>query len=94
MLDWSKFSEDAEASTPLRGPRCSVGIMLDDLPEDARKAVQQAFDNRVLAHTGIRAALVKRLGSEAPSLFSISNHRRGNCKCGSGAEITITQAAS
>lgn len=89
MPDWSKFTDEVRASTPARGPRCSVGIMLDELPEEGRRAVEAALANRLLTHTGIRQALVKRLGKETPSVFSISNHRRRGCKCGEIASIQV-----
>lgn len=91
MLDWSKFEEEVRSHVIPRGPKCAVGRMLDRLPEEAQAAVGRALDDRGLTNSAIHRALSDRLGGEAPSLFSISNHRRSYCQCRS---LVITMEAS
>lgn len=83
MSDWSDFDTDVKSRRSVRGPQCGVTLMLEGLPERARASVQQVLDNRGYSNTAIHRALRDRLGDQTPSLFSISNHRRGGCRCGS-----------
>lgn len=81
MLDWSNFDQEVKSQLSTRGPRCSIRLMLDDLPADARAAVGRALADKGLTNSAIHRALRERLGDRTPSLFSVSNHRRGNCAC-------------
>ncbi len=82
MNDMSGLVEEAQAKTGGRGPRCQVAILLDNLPEVAAERVRQALDNPTVTNTGLARVLRQRVGDTAPSIWSIGNHRRGNCRCG------------
>jgi GTP-sensing pleiotropic transcriptional regulator CodY len=84
MSDWSDFGTEVKTHTLARGPKCSVSLMLERLPDDARISVNRVLaDRHGVTNSAIAKALRERLGENAPSLFSISNHRRGNCRCAS-----------
>jgi hypothetical protein len=84
MNDWSNFDTEVKSHVSGRGPRCQVSAMLADLPDAARKPVAKVLADRDgYTNSAIARALRERLGITAPSLFSISNHRRGNCRCAS-----------
>lgn len=81
-MSWTAFEGEVKGREKPRGPSCAVGKMLVDLPEAGRLAVEKALGNRALTSSGIRRALVERVGEETPSAWSIRNHRRGECRCG------------
>lgn len=81
-MSWTAFEGEVKGREKPRGPSCAVGKMLVELPEAGRLAVEKALGNRALSATGIRRALVERVGEEVPSAWSIRNHRRGECRCG------------
>lgn len=80
MNDWSTFEADARLRSRHRGPRCSVGVLLDCLPPDAREAVERTLENRGVPIPAVLAALEDRVVN-APSPWSLANHRRGKCTC-------------
>lgn len=82
MSDWSAFEADVRSKSRPRGPRCSVGVMLENLSEEGRRAVINILKDRGSFGTpAVVGALRDRLGGAAPSAWSISNHRRGKCAC-------------
>ena len=81
-MSWTAFEGEVKGRERPKGPLCAVGKMLDALPDDGRLAVEKALGNRGLTGSGIRRALIDRLGHEAtPSSWSIRNHRRRECRC-------------
>lgn len=84
MSDWSNFGTEVKTHATNRGPKCSVSVMLDALPSDAVVAVARVLiDRDSYTNSAVAKALRERLGSDSPSLWSVSNHRRGNCACAS-----------
>jgi hypothetical protein len=80
---WAGFQEEVkrEGREVQRGPRCGLGVLLEESAPEARKVLQDVLDDRKNTHTAIARALRKRLGDEAPGQFTVSNHRRGQCLC-------------
>ncbi len=83
MKDWSAFGTDVKRHVTGRGPKCRIAVLLDDLNADDRGHVEAVLANRGISNSAIQRALRERLGEDAPGLFSVSNHRRGNCRCAS-----------
>lgn len=75
----TNLADDAKPLGP--GPRCAVGAFLGSLDPVNRHAVTGVLNFPGLTHAGIQRAIEKRVGLDAPSLWSISNHRRGKCRC-------------
>lgn len=80
-MAWENFQSEVRGAETRRGPRCRIAVLLDTLSETDRAEVQAALGDRSVGHPVIVAALRKRLGDDAPSLWSVGNHRRGNCGC-------------
>lgn len=82
MSDWSTLADDVKARRVRPGPVCAVKRMLDGLAEDDRKIVEDALaKTQSFSTTGLAKVFRDRLGSEAPSVFTIGNHRRQQCGC-------------
>ena len=83
MDDWSNLADEASKLGP--GPRCQVQDLLNFLPGEQAEKVEKALANKDLTHTGLHRAIKSRLAdpSHLPSMWSIGNHRRGNCRCAS-----------
>ena len=81
MSDWSTFGSEVSAQRKVRGPKCAVAHILADIPADELAGVNRVLANRGITNSSIAKALHDRLGDDAPSLWSVSNHRRGACKC-------------
>lgn len=85
MNDWSKIAEEARAATAGPGIRCQVEALLKHLGAEDAGSLVDALSDEGLTHAGIFRAIRSRLGTThplTPSLWSIGNHRRGNCRCG------------
>jgi hypothetical protein len=84
VIDMSGLEEDAQARTGGRGPTCQVSALLNYLPGDAAEHVEKALANPDITSTGLFRAIRDRMGDSrwTPSIWSIGNHRRGNCRCG------------
>lgn len=62
-----------------KGPACTVGQLLDSLPDDERPAVAAALDDPSIPYTVLSRALGKaghKIGAE-----TIRRHRKGDCAC-------------
>lgn len=83
MSDWKTFGSDVkeQAKAVQRGPRCSLGALLENSEPEAREVLQAVLDDRSNTHAAIARAMRNRLGDDAPGMFTVSNHRRGNCLC-------------
>ena len=69
-----------QAGPPLiKGPACSVALVLDNLNDEDRAALLEAFADKRWRSTDIATQL------EAEGIHlgaaTISRHRRGGCKC-------------
>ena len=86
MSEWADFQEEVkrEGRKVQRGPRCSLGVLLEESTPEARKVLQDVLGDRKNTHTSIARAMRNRLGDQAPGQFAISNHRRGQCLCSRG----------
>lgn len=81
VTEWSSLEEEAKKRTRQVGPRCAVEVFLSHLhPEDVR-AIEKVLSNPNLTTAGIQRAISDHLGLIAPTVWSIGNHRRGNCRC-------------
>lgn len=79
MGNWDDFLEDATAYT-VRKAKCSVCLLLKELPEDATEKVTEVMAKEELTSTAIQHALANRLGDKVPAAATINRHRRGNCR--------------
>lgn len=82
MNDWSNLGQEAAGMNRRRGPKCGIAVLFERVSPKGRAAIQSALDDRSLSSAAIMKALTQRLGDSAPSLWTVSNHRRGYCKCG------------
>jgi len=64
---------------PIPGPKCTMGALLDALPDREAQAVQAALDNP--AWTAV--ALARLLTQEGHRMqdSTVRRHRRGDCLC-------------
>lgn len=71
----------AERKQP--GPKCRVAEFLEglSLTPEARTRSEE-WIRGPYGHAGVHRALFGQWGDDAPSLWSIGNHRRGRCRCG------------
>lgn len=75
----------AAAQTP-KGPRCTVGRLLDELPDDYRDDLTALLASNVIS-TVIAAGLAKIAADEKQPTWEImagtlQRHRKGRCLCG------------
>jgi hypothetical protein len=68
----------AELTDYRKGPRCSLGALLEDLPDTDRAALQAALDDRTIP-TSIILRAIQRNHNVAKA--SVGNHRKGVCQC-------------
>lgn len=85
MSDFEGLTEQARDSSWGPGPRCQVHQLLQFLPGEDAEHVEKALADIKVTNTGLHRALQSRMGDSPwiPSIWSIGNHRRGNCRCGS-----------
>lgn len=83
MNHWSEFEGEVKGLRLSRGASCSVGRLLRSLHTEAREAIEAVLAKEELPATAIHRALRERVGERAPSSWTIGNHRRGGCNCGS-----------
>lgn len=83
MTDWSGLEAEARKRTRECGPRCAVEVFLSHQDDYIRRQVTAAIENPNLTTVGIHRAVSALTGHApyAPSVWSIGNHRRGNCRC-------------
>jgi hypothetical protein len=70
---------DIAAQEPLKGPRCSVAILLDTLDAQDANDLRSALANPAYQGTSISRALKGRGINLSP--HSLVRHRRGDCLC-------------
>lgn len=82
MTEWSSLAAEAKSESRRPGPKCQVKDLYESLPAADAEQLDKVLADKAITNPGIHRALVRRLGTEnSPSLFSIGNHRRGNCRC-------------
>jgi hypothetical protein len=59
-------------------PKCAVGQLVDSLPKEDQKVLQEAIKNGVATHTLV---LALRQEGYKSSDNNFNLHRHGNCKC-------------
>lgn len=69
-----------ETVTP-RGPRCSVGALMDTMTPADRAAFIAALAGDVPTSVIFRAVRSEYPGRKTPQQETISRHRRGECRC-------------
>jgi hypothetical protein len=83
MADWSDFNDEVEADSSIakQGPKCKMCKLLNNLAGEDAEQLEKALDAPMVTATSIRRALIKRVDHrEVPSAYSISRHRRGDCR--------------
>jgi hypothetical protein len=83
IMGWDDFGESVERDSykAMQGPRCKTCAMLKFLPEEGSEELQKALDAPMVTSTSIRRALLSRVEPHhVPSAYSISRHRRGECR--------------
>lgn len=80
MTEWSSLEAEARKRTRERGPRCAVEVFLSHLSTSTRRLVAQTLMDPNLTTVGIQRAIAAK-SLDAPSEWSIRNHRRGKCRC-------------
>jgi hypothetical protein len=73
-------SLQTQAQRIKKGPPCSIGIIIEQLPEDDAEALQQAFHDPYVTGRAITAAL--RAEGYSARDYNVNRHRRGLCLCG------------
>lgn len=81
MSEWSNLAEEVKAHRSRPGPVCSVKRMLESLAPEDRVQVVEALANPAYSTTGLAKTFRSKLGNEAPSMFTVGNHRREQCGC-------------
>lgn len=63
----------------MKGPRCLMGLLLEELPKSEAEALRKALADPKWRTTWIRDALTAE--GHALSHTSVARHRRGACQC-------------
>lgn len=79
--DWSTLSAEVKGNEQQGGSRCTVGRFLQTIPADQLDEVDATVMNRDLSAAALARAIRSRIGSDAPTAWSIGNHRRSSCRC-------------
>lgn len=74
----------AEIADFRKGPRCSLGALLDNLPPADRDALQRALDDHQIP-TSIILRAIQRNHKVAKA--SVGNHRKGICQCPKTSDV-------
>lgn len=80
---WSDFNDEVEEDSHVsrQGPQCKTCKLLTSLTSEAAEEIGKALDSSVMASASIRRALITRVDPrQVPSAYSISRHRRGDCR--------------
>lgn len=62
-----------------KGPRCLMGLLLEELPKSEAEALRRALADPNWRTTAIREALYAE--GHKLSQTSVARHRRGACQC-------------
>lgn len=84
---WSDFNDevDEDSSVSRQGPQCRMCQLLNALASEDADELEKALNNPLNTATALRRALLKRVDPrQVPSAYSISRHRRGDCRTGGG----------
>ena len=81
MTDWSDLETEARKRTREVGPRCAVEVFLSHLTAEDERKVRAVLELPGLTTVGIQRAVKARIGADAPSAWSIGNHRNRKCRC-------------
>jgi len=69
-----------EAKSRPQGPRCTVGILLDELNDHDTKILTVAMERPAIAGTAIAEYLTEQ--GHPMNASPINRHRKGRCSCG------------
>ena len=79
------MTEAIEAARLTQGPKCRVGVLLRELPDDIAAELQTCLDRAELQHAQIAAGVTaagKKVGSDWKlGQSSVMKHRLGRCAC-------------
>lgn len=82
MADFMSFADEVRNNSGTNGRRsCGVSDLLQSLPGDDADKVQEVLMDRAVSAQALHDALKRRLGSDAPSQYTIQRHRRRSCFC-------------
>ena len=73
------LAELVREHTSSQGPKCPVGLVLRDHPDDADE-VQAILDDKAAQHTAIAKALQVYFGRKV-SVQAVNRHRTRSCAC-------------
>lgn len=74
------LADDLAAADPTRpGPRCTVGVAMEQMSDEDRAALAAAFARDDLPTTRI-AEILQANGYDLKAL-TVHRHRRGGCRC-------------
>lgn len=81
MSKFDGFIDEVQANNnPHRRRGCGFGAMLNDLPGEDADQVEKVMNDPKYTTAAIVAALRTRI-DDAPSVFTVSRHRRRMCGC-------------
>lgn len=81
--NWKGFNEEAltDSSVTRQGPMCKTCKLILSLHSEAAGELEKACTSPDVTSASIRRALLARVDArQIPSTYSISRHRRGDCR--------------
>lgn len=74
-----KEALDAEIAASTKGPRCSVGKLVDTLDPDDWQALCESLDTPAIETAKIARALAR--GGHSITALTVGRHRKHECRC-------------
>lgn len=71
--------DEIKAESIIKGPSCSVGMMIEKMTEDERSDFRAACEDDMIAGT-IIARVLNRRGYDI-KVEALRRHRKGECRC-------------
>lgn len=79
MPEPSSFLDEVIIDSSKTGSKCTMGVLLDSLPDDLRVQVEEAMATPAAAGTSIARVLTAR--GYPCRAGVVQRHRRGGCTC-------------